>query len=127
MNSVILDASALLAVLRGEPGNTTVIEHMGNASISSVNLCEVFYKTLREGAALEKTKWAIDELPLNIVNFDDEQATVAATLHQPTYKLGISFADRACLALGLSRNLPVLTSDGEWTKLKVGVEVIKIR
>ena len=44
MSNVILDASALMAFLRGEPGGDRVQKVLANASISTVNLSEILAK-----------------------------------------------------------------------------------
>jgi PIN domain nuclease of toxin-antitoxin system len=41
MNNVILDASALIALIRNEPGAKIVEELLGNIIMSSVNISEV--------------------------------------------------------------------------------------
>ena len=51
MSEVVLDASAVLALLRDEPGADIVAGHMGNAAISAVNLQEVAKEMFREGAS----------------------------------------------------------------------------
>ncbi|MDQ3582536.1 MAG: hypothetical protein M3495_13440 [Pseudomonadota bacterium] len=38
-------------------------------------------------------------------------------------ELGLSLSDRACLALGVRLGLPVLTTDREWQKLALSVQV----
>lgn len=64
---------------------------------------------------------------LEIVQFESDLAAMAASLRPLTRKLGLSFADRACLALGLQSGLPVLTSDKAWSKLKLDVKIMQIR
>ena len=85
MNSVVLDASALIAVLRKENGVDAVKPLLNGALISSVNLSEVFYKCIARGALLEAVKWHVDSLQVNSVEFDDEQAMVAASIHKATH------------------------------------------
>jgi hypothetical protein len=46
---VLLDASALIAALYGEPGADTVAEHLGDASVVTINLEEVAGRLLRDG------------------------------------------------------------------------------
>jgi len=41
--------------------------------------------------------------------------------------VGLSLGDRACLALALREQAPVLTGDRAWSKVDVGVEVVLIR
>jgi PIN domain nuclease of toxin-antitoxin system len=44
-----------------------------------------------------------------------------------TKSIGLSFGDRACLALGIILNQPVLTTDRLWVSINVGVEVRLLR
>jgi PIN domain nuclease of toxin-antitoxin system len=48
-------------------------------------------------------------------------------MRQVSRRAGLSFGDRACLALALIHGLPVLTADRAWAKVDVGVEVRLIR
>lgn len=123
MSSVVLDASALIAVMRNEAGAGKVKAELHGALISSVNLCEVFYKAIHKGATIEAAEWAVRNLPIVSVPFNDEQASIAASIHQATLKKGVSFADRACLSLGLSKGLTILTGDEKWSELDVGANV----
>ncbi len=52
---------------------------------------------------------------------------LVASLWKTTREAGLSLGDRACLALGLKTELPVLTTDRAWADLKVGVSVGLIR
>jgi PIN domain nuclease of toxin-antitoxin system len=49
MASVVLDASAVLALVRDEPGADKVAPHIGRAAISAVNLQEVIKELLLSG------------------------------------------------------------------------------
>ena len=64
MSDVVLDASAVLALLRDEPGADMVAGHIGRAAISAVNLQEVVKEMLREGATIEAARPVLDELAL---------------------------------------------------------------
>lgn len=127
VSEVVLDASAILAVLFEETGAEEALPFLQNAQISAVNLCEVFTKAVEKGSPLEEAMRVIDRFEFAVIPFDREQAGVAASLRMPTRNLGLSFGDRACVALGLSRGLPVLTAEREWEKLDVGVNVKLIR
>jgi PIN domain nuclease of toxin-antitoxin system len=48
-------------------------------------------------------------------------------LRPKTKQLGLSLADRACLALGASLERPVLTTDRAWERVDVGVDIRVIR
>lgn len=49
MTSVVMDASAVLALVRDEPGADMVTPHVGRAAISAVNLQEVIKELLLGG------------------------------------------------------------------------------
>jgi ribonuclease VapC len=127
VSSVVLDSSALLAVLLEEAGAEKVVPHLASAAISTVNVSEVVAKGVERGLMLEGVIGGLSRLRLDIVPFDAEQAYVAASLRPATRALGLSLGDRACLALGLKQGLPVLTADQLWAKAEVGVKVEVIR
>ena len=60
-------------------------------------------------------------------DFSATQAEIAAGLWTSTREVGLSLADRACLALAIDLRAPVLTGDRAWRDLPIGVEVILIR
>ena len=119
MSDVVLDASAVLAMLREEPGGDRVAEHIGRAAISAVNLQEVAKEMLREGASLETTRAVLDELALDVRPHDADAAYVAAALYEQTRQYGRGLGDRTCMALGIALGVPVLTTDREWRNVEV--------
>jgi PIN domain nuclease of toxin-antitoxin system len=128
MAGYVLDASALLVLLKGEAGSERVIEAlMDGAAISAVNFSEVVAK-LREGGMLEEAiHESLDSLELDIVEFDTEFAYQAGLLRPLTKSAGLSLGDRACLALAQNLNLPALTADRAWDSLSLGIRVQVIR
>ena len=64
---------------------------------------------------------------LIITPYDANLATETAKLRLLTKQFGLSPGDRACLALGLQLQLPVLTSDQAWMNLSIGVVIQLIR
>lgn len=127
MGEVVLDASAVLAVLLDEPGQDVVRRHLAGASVSAVNYSEVLSRAARLCGSLEEAKRRVDRHGLTVVPFDADQATLAASLLPATKPFGLSLADRACLVLGLARGVPVLTADRAWAEVEVGVRVEVIR
>ena len=127
LSDVVLDSSALTAVLRGEPGAAIVAPTLAAAWISAVNLAEAFTKMIERGAPPAEAAATIAGLSLQIVDFDRDQALAAAALRPLTRSAGLSLGDRACLALGKLRSLPVLTADRVWKDLDLGVEIRLIR
>jgi PIN domain nuclease of toxin-antitoxin system len=127
VSDVVLDASALLAVLRAEPGTEQVEAHLGDASIGAVNLSEVVAKLAEDGVPETQIRQAIARLELEVRAFDEEQAYAASMLHKTTRGFGLSFGDRACLALADSLNALVLTADRSWSRLDLGIAIEVIR
>jgi ribonuclease VapC len=128
MNKVVLDASAILAMLNDEPGAEKITpELLSRATTSAVNLAEVQTILVREGGDPDES-WAlaVDPIP-DVEPFTAEQARIAGTLIQKTRSLGLSLGDRACLALAIALNAPVYTTDQLWRKLKLGVPSYLLR
>jgi ribonuclease VapC len=128
MNKVVLDASAILAVLNNEVGSSRITpDLLSRATASAVNLAEVQTILVREGGDPDEC-WALATDPIPEVEpFTAEQARIAGELVQKTRALGLSLGDRACLALALSLGAPVYTTDRLWKKLKLDVPVFLLR
>lgn len=127
MSSFVLDASALLALLNEEPGKDLVEEALGDCSISAVNYCELIGKLIDAGVPDDDARHTVDLLNIEIVDFDAKLALRAASLCLATKRFGLSLGDRCCLALGIARKATVLTSERNWSKLKIGAKVKLIR
>lgn len=124
----VLDASALLAYLRDEPGAELVEQALGEeALMSTVSLAEVLSKLADAGEDATRAMQGVELLPLESVPFDVDQAVEVARLRGPTIKAGLSLGDRACLALAVARGLRALTADRQWVGLLPEVEVVVIR
>lgn len=129
---VVLDASALLALLNEEPGAEEVagVVTGGDCQMSAVNWSEVLARIPRmEVAQRSRLDSLLDSLPqlLTVVPFDEVDAERAAELRAPTERQGLSLGDRACLALALRSQLRVLTADRVWADVDVGAEIRLIR
>lgn len=127
MGSAVLDSSAILAGFFQEPGADLIRDQGAAGILSTVNYSEVLAKLCDRGVTLIDADRFITSLQLVESTFDREQATLAASLRQPTRALGLSFADRACLACACLHGLPVLTADRNWRGLEIGVQVVLIR
>ena len=123
----VLDTSALMAVLRGEPGAVRAAPLLESGLVSSVNLAEVQTKLVLAGLEDQLAWWHIAELKCQSVPFDDGQARIAGSLARITEPYGLSFGDRACLALAIRRNARVYTADRNWKNLSLGIEIEVIR
>ena len=128
MSNIVLDASAILAVIIGEPGQETLTPRLlADAVISTVNLAEVQGKLVDRGLSPDDA-WEATLSPIReAVAFTSEHARLAGDLVAQTRPLGLSLGDRACLALGLALKAPVYTADKSWRRLKVSVRIHIIR
>ena len=127
MSRAVLDASAILAFLNGEPGGEVVDGYLGGAAASAVNVAEVGARLSDLGASLAEVRRAIALMAVEIIPFDAEQAYAAAGIRSATRRRGLSLGDRACLQLAARRGLPAVTADQAWAELDVGAEVLLIR
>ena len=124
---IVLDSSALLAIVKREQGAEIVEAVLPDAAISVVNLTEILSKVSDWGldaAAYEKN---LRNLPLEFVDFSFTNAVTAGRLRKDTRAFGLSLGDRACLALAFERQCSVLTADRNWAKLDIGVPIELIR
>jgi ribonuclease VapC len=120
---VVLDASALLALLLGEPGANEVAEAIaGGATLSTVNLSEAADALLRNSIDPEPVLSRVCE-QVTVEPFTDDDAFAAAALRRPTSALGLSLGDRACLALAQRLDAVAATADRQWSKLELGIAI----
>ncbi len=126
---IVLDASALLALVNREPGWDVVARQAAgsDATISSVNYAEVLQKASRRGVGAEDIDTGLDALGITVSPFSRLDARLAASFYR--HRSGLSLADRVCLALARSLASPAYTTDRLWaewaTDLGVQVEVIR--
>jgi ribonuclease VapC len=128
-----LDASALLAHLRDEPGADVVAEAIASgAVISTVNLAEVFSRVADRGGdpaklAAELTQSGLLDGAITVEPFTAADAIETGRLRPLTRDAGLSLGDRACLALARRLDAPALTADTDWQGVAHGIELRPIR
>jgi PIN domain nuclease of toxin-antitoxin system len=123
MTKVVLDASAVLALLNAEPGAEHVEAALGQAVISTVNVTEVFTRLLDWGLPADEVEAVFTALDLEQRAFDAPLCRHAAWLRAATRPHGLSLGDRACLALAQSLDAPVLTADRAWLALPEDLQI----
>jgi PIN domain nuclease of toxin-antitoxin system len=123
----VLDASAVLALVHGEPGHQEVVRLLGDAAISSVNLSEVAAKLIEKGLAIKSIRPDLLALGLEVVPFDEALAFRTAELRPATRRSGLSLGDRVCLATAEMTSAVAVTADRSWSTLKVPVKVQVLR
>jgi ribonuclease VapC len=128
MPSAVFDSSAVIAVLRGEPGVALIDAYIGEALISAVNLQEVIKALLVRGFALDEARGLIDALALEVRPHDVADAYAAAALFAATKTKGSGLGGRTCMALAIAEGLPAITTDQQWSELSIpGLRVIQAR
>jgi PIN domain nuclease of toxin-antitoxin system len=123
MASAVLDSSAVLAVLNGEPGVDKIAEVLTDALLSTVNYAEVVAKLVERGTSLVEAKTALQSIALTTVDFDIALAQRTGELRAETRKRGLSLGDRACLSLAQREGVAAITADRSWIGAIPGVEI----
>ena len=119
MASIVFDASAILALLRDEPGADVVAQYIGDGLISAVNLQEVIKGLLRREVPIDAALAMLDALHLDVRPHGRDDAITAAKLYPATKAFGSGLGDRTCMALAIAEGLPVLTADREWSRIEI--------
>ena len=132
-NKVVLDSSAVLAMIQGEPGGDRVDALLGETEldanreilISTVNWCEILTCLQRDKIDIT-SDWLASIFPVvDVVPFSAEDAEKAAAIAKKCRNL--SLGDRACLALAQSRNATAWTTDKIWAELALDVALEVLR
>lgn len=127
----LLDASAILAFLQGEPGDEVVRRALqsGHCVVSAANQAEVIAKSLDRGADPEAIKIILAELAYAVVDIKTEDGAQAGWMRGTTRSIGLSLGDRLCLAVAQRLKAPVLTADRPWLQVAqpLGINIICIR
>jgi ribonuclease VapC len=127
----VIDASALLAVARGENGANFVLDLINTEEcvISSVNVAEIASKLIDLSLPLMELPHAIAQFNVDVIDFNQEQAILSAQMRPLTKAIGLSLGDRACIALAKSLDGCAVTADRAWLDIAdaVGVSIRLIR
>ncbi len=126
MKKRVIDATTLLTYLQGEPGADAAGEYCKSAIMSVVNLTEVFQRAMERGS-LSIVQAIVQQANIGIVPMDSAQAAAIAELNQQTKDKGLSLTALACITLGISRNLPIVTGDRSWADLGLSAEFVLLR
>lgn len=129
MTDAVLDASALLALLRDEPGAERVRSALRSSAMTTINFGEVVGFYARRGASERDIRALLHPLSVERIAFDEELAYVVGLMLPATSSAGLSLGDRACLALAIRLGAKALTADRSWSRIArtVGVDVEIIR
>ena len=113
---MVLDASAVLALLFEEPGAEVVRAHLRTGVID-------------QGLPAAEAVRAVAILGLEVAPMTETQARRSAELRPLTRGAGLSLGDRACLALAAGLGALAVTADRGWDAVAgasgVSVQVIR--
>jgi ribonuclease VapC len=110
---VILDASAILALIQNEPGADKVAGALPRAAVSAVNFAEVITKLVQKTKAPERVLRTLDLLQLRVLGWDQDAARHSAAYAYLAAE-GLSLGDRACITEAVRSNARILTADRRW-------------
>jgi len=125
--SFVLDSSALLALINNEAGALSVEPLISQSIISAINFAETLSILERHGIKTKEGAHLLRSMIKDIIPFTTEHAIISSEIYLSCQLKGLSLGDRACLALGLSENLPVVTADRAWKDLSLNLEIRCIR
>ena len=120
----VLDSYALLAYLENEAGALQVKSLLSQAEtgpsrlwMSIVNLGEVLYITERERslAYSRNVLAAVEQLPVDMIIADRTHTLSAAHIKA---RFPLSYADAFAAALAQTKGVPLVTGDGEFSRVE---------
>jgi len=123
---IVVDSSALIALVRQEPGAARVAAALSEAMVSAVILAESLSKLAALGYDADEIRSQFAGAGLKVEAFGADDVSTVVGL-QELAKRRVSLADRSCLALALNRGLPVLTGDRNWADLGLPLKIELIR
>jgi PIN domain nuclease of toxin-antitoxin system len=110
---MVLDASAILAFLKGEPGEDEVERALEAGAVAgAANWSEVAQKVIGAGEDWNLARALLESYGTTVepVSVDDAECAAARWGREPHLSLG----DRLCLALAERLEAEVLTADRAW-------------
>lgn len=129
MTSIVLDSSAVLAMVYEEPGGAKVraaiLSPVYVVAISAINWCEVLTKLSQKNPTVTTENLEAILPGVEVVPFGQAQAEQTASLARSCPN--ISMGDRACLALARFLDSTAWTTDKIWGQITVDVKVKVIR
>ena len=125
----LLDASALLAVIRNEPGAERVREVLDHCRIHSVNFAEVAMKMVSKGMPAAQVREHLAALALDVIEeFTAAQAMEVAELGAEARRLGLSLGACVCLVEARDTGSIALTTKHIWSRVSgIEVNILQIR
>ncbi len=124
----VLDSTALIALVLGEPGSERVQAILSQAAVNAINLTETVHKLVRKGLPAQEVERFFRDLQLNVVDWSERLAYESIEFAAVGAAQGLSLGDRSCLALAKHLKATAVTADTAWRRVKnLGVNVLLFR
>ena len=128
---ILLDASALVAMVFEEPGGDRVEELLTTAFATSVNMAELVIVLNRQGLDGEAVASDLQAAGLAIVPVAWPHWAGLSALedqHRDSgAKRALSLGDLCCLTYAMQQGMEIVTADRDWALLDLPVPVLLIR
>ena len=125
---MVLDASAVLALVQDEPGADLVERELGGALLCAVNLAEVVGKLVDADLDSRQLAPLLRAAGVMVEPLTERDAELAGALRGAAGGRALSLGDRCCLSLALrGRAGSVLTADRAWAALDLPLTVRFVR
>ncbi len=114
---VILDASAVLAWLNGEPGAEAIdalLQAGAPCLVPAANHAEIIAKALDRGVTPDAARDIVASIGYTVIDTPAEDGAAAGWMRPATRAHGLSLGDRLCLAAAQRLKAQVHTADRAW-------------
>ncbi|TXT38076.1 MAG: PilT protein domain-containing protein [Comamonadaceae bacterium] len=121
----LLDASAILAFLQGEPGQEVVRQALQSTRclVTAANQTEVITRSLDRGGSSDTIALILANLDYTVIDTLATDGAQAGWLRSATRQLSLSLGDRLCLAAAQRLKTKVLTADRPWLTIAAALEL----
>jgi ribonuclease VapC len=124
----VLDSTALIALVLGEPGFERVQGLLERSGVSAVNLTETIHKLVQKGSAQRSVEHLVQGLQLNVIAWSEDLSYQSAEFAVLGKSHGLSLGGRACLTLAKQLKATAVTADQAWTEVPaLGVRLLMFR
>lgn len=115
----LLDTSAIIALLKKEPGYKIVENIIASSAMSAINLAELTIVLQRLEISEDEIKEITTDIVPQIIPFCFDLAKRISILSKFTNGYGLSLGDKVCIVTGEYYNMNIYTADKIWSELEI--------